>query len=144
MIEIKISGLKELKDALQKLPERVQKRVLRGATMAGAQVIKKAAKQRAPVGTVPHKDAKGRTIAPGNLRKSIIARAKKGASKTSVTVSVGPSSRGFYGMFHEFGTSKMAARPFLRPAFDDNKERAVEAIKERLSAGIEREANKLK
>jgi HK97 gp10 family phage protein len=33
----------------------------------------------------------------------------------------------FYWPFVEFGTAKVRARPFLRPAFEARKERAVEA-----------------
>lgn len=44
----------------------------------------------------------------------------------------------FYAAFVEYGTSKMAARPYLRPAFDENKEKAVQAIKDR----IEKRLNK--
>lgn len=44
----------------------------------------------------------------------------------------------FYAQFVEFGTAKMSARPFMRPAFDQNKERAVEVMKATLARGIER------
>lgn len=46
----------------------------------------------------------------------------------------------FYAHFIEFGTVKMSARPFMRPAFDQNKERAVEVMKATLARGIERAA----
>ncbi len=36
----------------------------------------------------------------------------------------------FYGYFHELGTSKMAARPFLRPAVFDNAAEIVKLIAE--------------
>ena len=41
-----VLGLKELNDALKRLPERVARNVLRGATNAGASVIRAEAKQR--------------------------------------------------------------------------------------------------
>lgn len=41
---------------------------------------------------------------------------------------VGPGPEGFYGAFLEFGTSKMAARPWFRPAVDSARRRAVRAI----------------
>jgi HK97 gp10 family phage protein len=38
----------------------------------------------------------------------------------------------FYWRFIEFGTSRMAAKPFMRPAFDSSKQTAREAIKNKL------------
>jgi HK97 gp10 family phage protein len=43
----------------------------------------------------------------------------------------------FYWKFLEFGTNKMAARPFLRPAFEANKEGAIEAIGKSLDETIQ-------
>jgi hypothetical protein len=43
----------------------------------------------------------------------------------------------------EFGTRKMAARPFLRPALESRRREAVDAIKERLTERIEIEAKAL-
>lgn len=44
----------------------------------------------------------------------------------------------FYWWFHEFGTSKMPARPFLRPAFEANQEKIKQAMARRLRMAIER------
>lgn len=44
----------------------------------------------------------------------------------------------FYGRFHEFGTVKMPARPFLRPALEENTARATEAIANRLRQRLEK------
>jgi hypothetical protein len=44
----------------------------------------------------------------------------------------------------EFGTRKMAARPFLRPALESRRREAVEAIKGRLAQRIEIEVKALK
>lgn len=44
----------------------------------------------------------------------------------------------FYAKFLEFGTVKMPARPFMQPAFAQNKSQAVEAAKKVLAAHIKR------
>jgi HK97 gp10 family phage protein len=49
----------------------------------------------------------------------------------------------FYWRFLEFGTSKMAARPFFRPAIDTVSPQLVHIVGEQLQAGIDRAAKKL-
>ena len=49
----------------------------------------------------------------------------------------------YYGRFKEFGTSKMAATPFLRPAFESQKENAVKAIGQKLDERIQKYAHDL-
>ena len=44
----------------------------------------------------------------------------------------------FYGRFVEFGTSKMAAKPFLRPAYDAARAKALKAVQERMSAEVKK------
>ncbi len=62
--------------------------------------------------------------------------------RTQVEVTIGPGKKQFYGMFHEYGTSKMKARPFLRPAYDENIEKVQEVIAEELRKIIERRSHK--
>ena len=54
------------------------------------------------------------------------------------------SQDAWYWRFVEFGTVKMSARPFLRPAFDMKKNDALTAIKTRLAERIEQAARELK
>lgn len=41
---------------------------------------------------------------------------------------VGVKKKGYWGLFVELGTSKMAAHPFLRPAVQENKDKIVKMI----------------
>ena len=146
-----ILGLKELNSALKELPARIAKNVLRGATSAGAAVIRVEAKAKAPVytGSV----AKGHPP-PGTLRRAVYQKQIRELSSLVkqtfyVGVRIGKSARkkgvdAFYWKFVEFGTSNMAARPFLRPAFEAKKLEAVEAIKKYLTERIPKEVDKLK
>mgnify|MGYP000561918945 CR=1 FL=1 len=49
----------------------------------------------------------------------------------------------FYWSFLEFGTSKMAARPFMRPAFDTKKFVALKTIEGRMRREVAAETAKL-
>lgn len=82
-------------------------------------------------------------VQPGNLRKNIARKRLKGKKYSSVTggeAYVGISWQGdaFYGRFLEFGTEEMAARPFLRPAFDARSGEALGIFMDRLRENIER------
>ena len=158
MISVKIDGLKELQQALSQLPLEIQKNPLRSAVSAGAKVILDEAIRRAPQGET------------GNLRKALYryrSRSQSGRGQETFLVGVRKGKKNYvdsaknrrlnrvgkkytvegeayYWRFIEFGTSKMPARPFLRPAFESKKNQAVETIKNRLAVAIENTAKKMK
>lgn len=63
-------------------------------------------------------------VATGELRDSIVTEVEK----TRALVLV----KKFYGLFHEFGTVKMAARPFLTPAAEKMRPWFIERCKDML------------
>lgn len=156
MSSVQIKGLAELNRALSQLPDRLARNVLRGSVAAGAAVIRREARERAPraVGPMPAGQPP-----PGTLKRAIYSaqarrlsgllqqvyhvgvvsgkRAKIGKAKS------GKSKDAYYWRFVEFGTVKMAAQPFLRPAFEAKKLEAVEAIRRYMAERIEREVNLL-
>lgn len=136
---MKIHGLAELDRALQQLPKDVAKKELRGALMAGALIVERGAEERAPVRAEPGYIQ--RSFGPtgrGFLKRSVRRGVQK-RSQASMTVAVG-IGRAFWGMFQEFGTRFMPARPWLRPAWDATKERAAKTIGEELGKRIEKNA----
>lgn len=151
-----IKGLSELSAALKELPNRIARNALRRSVARGAVVIRDEAKTRAPVSTTP--PAPGDPL-PGTLKRSIVIKHDKDRSiLTSQTYVVAVrhgkkyrnqgkrgnlSQDAWYWRFLEFGTRKMAARPFLRPALESRRREAVDAIKQRLSERIEIEAKAL-
>lgn len=141
---INITGLADLEKRLAEFPDKLAKNVLRGAVRAGAVVIQKEARQRAPKDT-------------GEMARDILVKSPRQTDRGLITyhvyVRTGKKSRlagkkrninrdSFYWRFVEFGTVKMAAQPFMRPAFDIKKESAANAIRDYLSARIDKEAAK--
>lgn len=142
--QFNVAGAAEMAKVLRLLPDRVADKALAGAVLAAANVVKKEMRTRAPVRSVGgEKKMKSKTRAPGHLAKHIIARRDKKTNKSSVSYQVGLSPSAFYGMFLEFGTRYISARPFMRPAFDVAAKPAVDKMGERLGKNIEREATKL-
>ena len=150
-VRVEVKGLRELGLALQTLDKDIQTKVARSAVAAGAAVIRKLAKQKAPISPADLTPE----VAPGYLRDSIISRRQRRTTKTAeyaVTVrhkggksNLRKDGTNPYqiGVFNEFGTVKMSPRPFMRPAFDQGKGDALQQIQKRLKQRIDK-ANKAK
>ena len=152
----KIEGLAELGKALRELPERVARNGLRVAVYAGAKVVRDDARARAPKAA---QSLGPNQPPPGTLKRSVIMKHIPELSSLTrqtffVTVRHGKKYRkqgkkgnlsqdAWYWRFVEFGTRKMRARPFLRPALEAKRREAGQAMKDRLSERIEMEASKL-
>ena len=109
----------------------------RPAAQAGAQVFYEEVKQRVPVSAKAHKSGK-KTYNPGTLRKAIyqaFADKESGDGKAMYRISFN-KTHAFYGRFVEFGTSKMAAKPFIRPAYDAARAKALQAVQERMAEEV--------
>jgi len=153
MSDVTVLGMDEILKKLKKLPERVQKNVLTGAIRASAKPIFEEAKRLAPVHS-------------GSLKNSIDVVKRKSKDKNIIIYSVVPRSSkrktkrftlkdgtkwkisgevgsGWYAHFLEFGTSKMSAHPFMRPAFEKEGENTIKAAKEYMNKRIDKEIAKL-
>jgi len=126
-----VENSQALTDSLRALDNIASESVLRQAAVAGARVIFDEVKLRAPVGDAVY-ERKGSTHAPGTLKNSIIVAYDKERSVDGKLASylVTWSKDAFYGRFLEYGTSKMSARPFLRPAYEAKKQAAADAVNE--------------
>lgn len=158
MITVKIEGLEQLKKALNQLPVEIQQKALRSAVSASAKVVVDAAIAKAPAGDT------------GNLKKAIYryrSRSGSGTGRETYLVGVRKGKKAYantkrnrrlnrvgkkytvegeayYWRFLEFGTAKMQAKPFLRPAFEGSKTKILEIMKQRLSKAIENQTKKWK
>ena len=141
-VTMKIGGLRELQAKLQQMAPNVARNGLRAATSAGAALIRDEAKARAPVDTGEMKRdiqmKRDRESATYRAVYSVYVRAGKKSRLSGKARGVDKDS--YYWRFVEFGTCKMAARPFMRPAFEAQKEAAVEAIRDKLAQRIAEEA----
>jgi HK97 gp10 family phage protein len=154
---VTLTGIEEMKRQLQALPAEIRKTVLAGALFAGAKTLRDEVKSRAPVRT-------------GNLRNNIIAYRDRHPEQFGAAVhysvmvkrlkvarkvkrllrrakNAGASIRivddAYYWRFLEYGTSKMSARPFFRPAIDVVQPQLVKIVGDQLQVGIDRAAKKL-
>lgn len=79
----------------------------------------------------------------GDLRDNIRVKLERARQATTITYAVS-LGKGFWGRFLEYGTRNMAARPFMRAAFDSYVSTVLDKQIEGMRTGIARAAKKLK
>jgi HK97 gp10 family phage protein len=129
---------------MRRLGDEMGSKIARQATAAGIAVIKKRWKDSAPVAAEPHKE-RGVIKQPGNYRDNIVAK-KVPQSQSKFTsehlvVVRGGRKHGFASheaALLEFGTVHISPRGYARRAYDETKEQAVEALKQKIKTGVEK------
>ena len=138
-------SLKNLKKALRQFPKNVQKNIANGAIRAGCKPILFKAKSLVP-------------FEQGDLEKSIKIRKRKSKNKNMVHYSVSAGNfvqtvkgkqKIFYAAYVEWGhTSKNGkatmAYPFMRPAYEMEAHKCIDATKAYYLKRIDKEIAKLK
>lgn len=121
-----IEGLDQLDTDIQELCRRISGKELERITqIAGGEIFQEVARH-APVRT-------------GALKASIESFARSKEAWARSTIQVADSKKGgvkWYAVLLEYGTSKMNAKPFMRPAFDMSQGRAVEKFQTELEKVI--------
>lgn len=157
---VQVVGLNELLTKLKTLPaELASKRggPVRAALFQAAKVVRDEARQDAPrrTGSLaanivakrnPHPEAHRANEEYGIMVSSIkrkYADTARNRRKGRVGKSYRVAGPAYYWRFLEFGTRKMTARPFLRPAFDRTKSHALDVFTRALASGIDKLVAKL-
>jgi HK97 gp10 family phage protein len=143
-LKYKISGLDGIAKTMAQLPKSVERKLAIASLRGGGKIIVDAARLLAPVGSGARYKYpfRGKRRRPGALRRSITQRAKRGFVPTlQIGIRSGAAP---HAHMVEFGTSKMAARPFLRPALDTNKDKVIRVTGNSLGPAIEKEAARLR
>jgi len=126
--EIELQGLGDLLQTLQQLEQNVQ-RIENQALRAGAKIVQQEASRRAPRSRANKKHL------ADNIAISKI-KSKGGVKHVEVGPTPGDNSEFFYGKFLEFGTSKMAARPFMGPTAVEKRKEVIDAMANVIKAGM--------
>ena len=125
MAEIELKGVQEILDRLQVVGANIGK-LENKALMNAAEPVLQDAISNVLVDTGKLKEH----LNVGKVRK------KDGVKYIDVGISKSDNSKVFYGKFIEFGTTKIAAKPFLGPAIERNKAKVEAIIAETLKEGL--------
>lgn len=128
-------GLDQLDREIESLIRKLDGESTEKAISVAAEEILKEVELRTPVRT---------GLLKASLRLGHYADRASSSGKTrryKATISVPNSKRHgimYYAVFLEYGTTKMAAKPFMRPAFDVAQPKAVEKFEQVLKAELEK------
>ncbi len=150
---IDVVGLDVLDQAIAELDNKMKDKVLSKALNQALNPIRKDAKFYASVAPEPHtmitKSGRKVVVQRGLLRSAIRKRkvpkremGELGGHGVAMGIYIGKGTKQKeypnYWHFVEYGTSKMPAMPFLRPAFDKNVQIAVNAFAKTLKDEIDK------
>lgn len=141
-VEIKLEGFDDLEAALKELPNSTAKSTLRSSLKKAAQPIAEQASSLAPRRT--GRLSEGIVVKTQLSKRQKKRRRRQGDVEMFVGAIYGRSDKAApHAHLVEFGTSKMGARPFLRPAWDAGKDRLLDSMKKELFGSIRRRAKRL-
>ena len=120
--DLQVLGLAELEQSLLQLAEPAARRALRKGMRRGAIVSRNDARARVRVAT-------------GRLRRAIRSR-ERSDEQGWIRIAIEVPRSAFYGRFGEYGTSKMAPWPFMRPAAESKTEEAVAAMRDAIAEAV--------
>ncbi|MFS0736935.1 HK97-gp10 family putative phage morphogenesis protein [Sphingomonas sp. 1P06PA] len=125
-MSVRIDGLKDVEARLEKLRSAAAAGEVRAALKAGGEVIASRAKELVPVDT-------------GALRDSIEVQLPSGNAPTAIVGAREP--QGFYDNYIEFGTVNMPPQPFLRPAWEEQRDDAQRIVSKHMRGSVKRAAD---
>lgn len=138
-VAFKLTGFDDLERALvEEFPRATSKNILKRAGIGAMKRIETRAKELAP----KQEGALADSIATKQVKAKRSSRTRFEA-QSGVTIATGPTSRkpdgpGGNASWQEFGTVKMAANPFMRPAVDGEAEAVIGDVRTELALQIEK------
>lgn len=147
MIRAEVQGLRELGEKIRQLDTDLRTGLLRASTGVAANSIRKEVEHRAPVRTGRLKRAvfvSRITRQSNDWQQTFAISVRKGKRYQNFTLKFGKNKGqtvnmdAYHARFIEFGTRKMKAQPFVRPAFEAKRDDAIQAFKARMQKGLKR------
>jgi len=139
LTRVSVDGLKDLDAALSQLQRTVAKTVLRRVARRALEPMRAEAQRLAPDDpNTPNPDLESSIIISSRQKSGRQGR-RSAEEKRSVVVYMGPSPEGYpQAVMQEFGTVHHPPQPYMRPAFDSEKDGALEIIKADLGSEIQK------
>lgn len=144
-MSVRLEGFRELENALTKLPKVTGRNALRRVARGALEPMADTAKGLAPVAVVDGGDLRA-SIAVSERRTRRVQKSGRFDRKTGLEMAMGPASGGGvlnYATFVEYGTADTSPQPYMRPAWDGGKDKALEYVKDNLAEEILKAAKRV-
>lgn len=130
MITFDPAELAALEKRLNDVVDKVAKKALRGAVRKGMNKVRKVARENAPKDT-------------GLLDENFALMTRTRMSEVIAKIGIRGGAREndttpFYFRFVELGTKDMQAKPFLRPALENNAQAVLDTVVEELKTALDK------
>lgn len=136
--DVVLEGNVKLQRELKRLPDVVRRRILRPAVKRALSPITKDAKRRAPVRTGQLKRSIGNVVRTYK-RSGIVWGGVGPRTGFKVFIDGEPVDPVHYAHLVELGTHGEPGHPFLRPALDANRARALAIVADGIRTGLDKE-----
>lgn len=135
MLTFNPQELEKLNKRLQSLVEKVGKKAMRGAARKAMTKVRNDVKAAAPEDLNDDDNVK--------IKTSVAMLAKWKGSDLYVKVGIRGGAKKnpdtpYYFRMVEFGTAKMAARPFMRPALESNAQQIMDTVVQELNRALDK------
>ncbi len=150
-----IEGFAVLQRRLKALEGTLQGKLIRGAAVDALLPAMQAARRAIPVGAPPYDDEgtpkdpypvrsyTGRLRVPSFARRNVARKSTIFTNGNGVNAMLGVKPEAFYAIaFHEFGTSQIPARPWLEPAFRQQRSAMEARFRTRLRQRLDKAARR--
>jgi HK97 gp10 family phage protein len=127
-----LAGFKECREGLAEFSKTIQRNIAKRALRPAAEVVADATRARAAVSNSPYNKT------PGSLRAAVTVVPARGKGAVKVAVLVADPAA----VPNEYGTTKMAAQPFFRPAVSASEGTALAVFGAALKGEVEAAADK--
>lgn len=152
-VSVKVEGLKELNKALAELPKATSRNVVRRTLIKALTPMESQAEGMAPeqtgwlkstfnIGTKLSKRQMAAHQAEMGTKPVRTAEGWRSNPKTEVFMFMGPAGSP-RSIVQEFGSVNQSPKPYMRPAWDSNKGKALETIRDDMWTEIDKAAKRL-
>lgn len=131
---VEIEGMPALLRVMREIgDDKFADKTFKQSLMAGARLVRTAARANAPVRKKPYPPKENRK--PGTLKRRITTRVLR---KKPGRVGARVVSRRFYSRWLEFGTKTIAPRNFMKRSFDQNKAGIISTFRSTVAQSLGR------